>query len=108
MGGMRKHVHHAGGDQPETVPVDQDAGVACQRGGMAGNIDDASGRLVRQVLQHLVGAGARGIEQQLVPGLPRPLGGALVLEQVGHVEARVGDAVVRGILRSAFDQAVLA
>src|SRR4051794_14803194 len=46
---VREHVHHAGTAKFEAVLIDQRAGIACERGGMARHIHHAMCTALRQV-----------------------------------------------------------
>src|ERR1700754_4303164 len=106
--GMREHVHHAGAGKPEAMLVDQDAGIAGERSGMARYVHHATRRSAREILKHLVRAGAGWVEKDGVVVGPGPGGTALVFEEIGYFESRVADAIARGIGPGALHQAMLA
>src|SRR5690606_27430607 len=108
MPGMREHVHHAGGDEAETMTLDQRPRIARERGRMAGNVHDVVAALARQVVEHRRRARTWRIEQKLVPVCASPWCIALVGGEIGRKELDVADAVARGVLARARDQRRLA
>ena len=98
MLGVGEHVD--GLDAAEAVFGGEEADVACLRGGVAADVDDAPGLHGEELLDHfLVHAGARGVGDDDVGAAL--LGDELGGEHFGHVagkEAGVADMVGDGVL----------
>ena len=92
---MGEHVECANRSEMVSVTMNQLAGIACQRSGMAGNINDSPRLHCWHCCDRGFGACARRIEQDDVPMLAkkRPVG----LGQIRGNEPGVADVVSAGI-----------
>ena len=98
VAGLRKHVGDACRQQLEAHFVHEDAKVAGQAPGMAGDINHARGAELREQRQDRARPGARWIEQHMAVAPVRPWRrGPGLPGEIGAMEFGVGNAVEGGV-----------
>ena len=104
MGSVREHIQHAGMDQTESLVVNQNARVPCQRGGITGYVNDSVRVFHGHKFDYFPGPAAWGVQQYFIKATVQKGRGRIKLIQVRAPEPGIADPVVCRIGPCPFNQ----